>query len=64
MAIEHYRVALKLVPELAEAHERLGRLLTQYGEREEAIQHLEEALRIMKSGNASSVPMMEKRVVR
>jgi len=63
-AIEQYRRALKVKPGQAEVHEKLGRLLTQQGRRDEAIQHFEKALSIMKSGNTSSVHMMEKRVVR
>jgi cytochrome c-type biogenesis protein CcmH/NrfG len=36
-------------PEHAEAHESLGRALAQQGKRDEAVQHYQEALRIMKS---------------
>ncbi len=53
-AIEYYRRAVEVEPGLADAHERLGRLLIQDGRREEAIKHLEEAVRILKSGSPTS----------
>jgi Tfp pilus assembly protein PilF len=43
-----YRRALDIDPKLAAAHEGLGRTRTLQGRREEAIRHMEEALRIMK----------------
>ncbi len=48
-AIELFREALRLQPQLAEAHESLARALASQGKREEAIQHYQEALRILKS---------------
>jgi Tfp pilus assembly protein PilF len=53
-AVELYRRALEVKPGFAEVHERLGELLAQQGRRDEAIPHLEEALRLMKSDPNSS----------
>jgi len=59
-AIEQYRRALEVKPGQAEVHESLGRLLTQGGRRDEAIQHFEEALQIMKSRDRSGVHLKRK----
>ena len=55
-AVNHYRQALRIEPEFAEAHEGLGQALNQSGKREEAIQHYEQALRIIKARGAASIP--------
>ena len=62
-AIELYRRALEIQPGQAEVHEKLGWVLTQMGKREEAILHLEEAVRILKTGNGPSRRKIEKRVL-
>ena len=48
-AIEHFRQAVEIEPEHAEAHESLARAFVLQGRREEAAQHYQEALRILKS---------------
>jgi tetratricopeptide (TPR) repeat protein len=45
-AIEHLEQALRIKPDYAEAHDRLGIALGQAGRIPEAIGHLEQALRI------------------
>jgi Flp pilus assembly protein TadD len=52
-AISHFRRALQIEPEFAEAHESLGRALARQGNREEAVKHYEEAIRIVKSRAAA-----------
>jgi Flp pilus assembly protein TadD len=48
-AIDHFRQAVRLQPEFAEAHESLAQALVQQGRKEDAVHHYNEALRIMKS---------------
>ncbi|MBI2347931.1 MAG: tetratricopeptide repeat protein, partial [Deltaproteobacteria bacterium] len=55
-AVEHFRDALRIQPEFADAHESLGRALAQQGKRDEAVKHYQEALRIMKSGAGAASP--------
>ena len=55
-AIEHFRQALRVEPQFAEAHESLGRALALQGKRDQAAQHYQEALRIMKSRSTGPAP--------
>lgn len=45
-AVEHYRAALRIDPELAVAHQNLGVILLQTGQLQEAVHHLSQAVRI------------------
>jgi tetratricopeptide (TPR) repeat protein len=45
-AIEQYREALKIKPDLAKSHNALGEVLAKMGRLEEAIAHYQEALRL------------------
>ena len=45
-AIEHFRQALRLKPDLAEAHANWGEALAQHGEQAEAAEHYQQALRL------------------
>ena len=45
-AIDHYRHALRVRPNLAQAHNALGLALIQGGNFDEAVTHLQEALRL------------------
>ena len=45
-AIEHMREAVRLAPEISQAHYSLGNALRMWGETEEAVSHFEVALRL------------------
>ncbi len=49
-------MSLRIEPDFVEAHQGLGRVLTQLGKRDEAIQHYEQALKIIKSRGAAPTP--------
>ena len=49
-AVGYFGRALKVDDSYAEAHESLGRALAQQGKKEEAAQHYQEALRLLRSG--------------
>ncbi len=55
-AVNHFQLSLRIEPDFAEAHQGLGRVLTQLGKRDEAIQHYEQALKIIKSRGAAPTP--------
>jgi Flp pilus assembly protein TadD len=52
-AVVHFREAVRLQSEDAEAQENLGRALLDLGKKEEASFHLREAVRILRSSPAS-----------
>jgi len=52
-AVPYFREAVRLRPQDAQVHQNLGRGLLELGKKDEAIEHLQEALRILRSSPAS-----------
>ena len=55
-AAELFEAALRIDPNLAEAHAGMGRLLAMQKKPEEATRHYQEALRILKAQKKSQAP--------
>jgi Tfp pilus assembly protein PilF len=52
-ADKEFREALRVEPNLAEAHAGLARALSAQGKKDEAVRHYQEAVRLLKSQNTN-----------